>query len=452
MTIQQESCATSPDTLERLCKKNEHWAKNRICELSCFLAGYGYEGEECCTTNPTPSPKIPSASPTQIPGTNCERCDDVGNGWMIAVGNECPSSYLLEKRCNKSTAWIKNKYCRQSCYEAGYGYPGEECCTASPTTSPSTASASPTQLPGTNYQISNCDICDDVANGWMITVGNECPSSYLLETRCNKSTPWIKEKYCRLSCYEAGYGYVADKCCSEKNILVPTSMVPSQSPSDKPFYYPSEAPSFQQSSSPTMQSSVNPSRSTHPLLTTTPPSSLPTLYPTIEPTFSLSSSGETTTLPSNSISPSRSTQPTLLPTELASALPSITPSELPSFTPTIVLSNEPTLFLSKLPSFTPTIILSNEPTLFPSLFPSTQPPSYMSSPEPTVVGCIECADEGNSWMRDQNIACHPDYILMKTKCNRNQVWRREKPCQYTCYITGSGYDGDVCCIRKEEDL
>jgi len=47
---------------------------------------------------------------------------------MISVGMECPSSYLLETKCNKNAAWTENKNCRLSCYNEGYGYEGDVCC------------------------------------------------------------------------------------------------------------------------------------------------------------------------------------------------------------------------------------------------------------------------------------------------------------------------------------
>jgi len=136
MTEQNEKCASSPEILSRLCNQNGYWERNRICEYSCFLAGYGYPGDEFCIdnedkTNPPASNSVSTIELLDIEHEffGCDICDDIGNSWMIMVGNECPSSYLLELKCNRSTPWRNNKYCQLSCFKAGYGYSGDKCCT-----------------------------------------------------------------------------------------------------------------------------------------------------------------------------------------------------------------------------------------------------------------------------------------------------------------------------------
>lgn len=53
-----------------------------------------------------------------------------------------------------------------------------------------------------------CD-CTDEPIDWMKT---ECDGSHFINTKCNKNANWRKNKYCRLSCYNAGNGYEGDVC------------------------------------------------------------------------------------------------------------------------------------------------------------------------------------------------------------------------------------------------
>mmetsp|Transcript_23077 Transcript_23077/g.34970 ORF Transcript_23077/g.34970 Transcript_23077/m.34970 type:complete len:806 (-) Transcript_23077:576-2993(-) len=57
---------------------------------------------------------------------NCN-CSDNPIGWMENKGWRCQGSIYLEKKCNKNAHWTDNKYCQLSCYQAGFGYPGDEC-------------------------------------------------------------------------------------------------------------------------------------------------------------------------------------------------------------------------------------------------------------------------------------------------------------------------------------
>jgi len=75
------------------------------------------------TDAPTEAPT--TASPTSI---GCIVCDDEETSWMKSTGKDCTTSSLIDTKCNKSDAWIINKYCRLSCYNAGNGYAGDVCC------------------------------------------------------------------------------------------------------------------------------------------------------------------------------------------------------------------------------------------------------------------------------------------------------------------------------------
>mmetsp|Transcript_12657 Transcript_12657/g.18952 ORF Transcript_12657/g.18952 Transcript_12657/m.18952 type:complete len:97 (+) Transcript_12657:1-291(+) len=76
---------------------------------------------------------MPSSEPTSEPSsmpssTDCTICDDERTPWMKDNGKYCTNSYFTENFCNKKQYWKNNKFCRRSCYDAGYGYAGDVCC------------------------------------------------------------------------------------------------------------------------------------------------------------------------------------------------------------------------------------------------------------------------------------------------------------------------------------
>jgi len=78
------------------------------------------------TSSPTKAPTALSQTPTSMP---CTVCDDVGTNGMIKKGKDCSTqTNTLNKKCNKSSQWSKNKFCQLSCYNAGNGYDGDVCC------------------------------------------------------------------------------------------------------------------------------------------------------------------------------------------------------------------------------------------------------------------------------------------------------------------------------------
>lgn len=92
------------------------------------------------TTAPSPAPTatpVPTISPapttleptTSKPTRDCMECTDIGNVWMQSQGEEChPSHYFINRKCIKNKTWRKNKYCQHTCYHAGFGYEGDDCC------------------------------------------------------------------------------------------------------------------------------------------------------------------------------------------------------------------------------------------------------------------------------------------------------------------------------------
>merc|ERR1711933_233426 len=115
-------------------------------------------------------------------------------------------------------------------YNEGLGYDGDVCCTDDSTSTPTKApvSESPT-LPA-------CIVCDDEPSNGMKKKGKSC-TDINLNTKCNKSTTWIKKGYCQLSCYNEGLGYDGDVCCTDDSTSTPT-----KTPTFDPTFNPTKAP------------------------------------------------------------------------------------------------------------------------------------------------------------------------------------------------------------------
>merc|ERR1711971_160583 len=108
----------------------------------------------CHAQSPTPEP---TPEPTPVP--TC--CSDEATPWMISNGYTCGSPQgSLEELCKKG-AWQKNKYCQQSCFEAGQGYDGDSCVVTQ---------------------------CSNTVTPWMMRNGYTCESPHdSLEELCAKS-------------------------------------------------------------------------------------------------------------------------------------------------------------------------------------------------------------------------------------------------------------------------
>jgi len=79
---------------------------------------------------PTKAPVLPTSSPiapTNAPVT-CIVCNDKKTAQMRNKGESCADFTKLHKKCRKSKSWVKRNICQLSCYNAGYGYDGDECC------------------------------------------------------------------------------------------------------------------------------------------------------------------------------------------------------------------------------------------------------------------------------------------------------------------------------------
>jgi len=113
-------CTTS-NLIDSKCNKAAKWTSKKYCQHSCYAAGNGYPGDNCCI-QPTPAPTI---------ADGCTDCDNTATPWMTRNGQECTTTDLISSKCMDNNNWVRNKYCQQSCYDAGRGYNGDVCCAAS---------------------------------------------------------------------------------------------------------------------------------------------------------------------------------------------------------------------------------------------------------------------------------------------------------------------------------
>jgi len=63
-----------------------------------------------------------------------------------------------------------------------------------------------------------CIECTNNPTNYMIYSGKKtCETADNLTSRCNTRPKWVNNKYCQLSCYEAGVGYSGDVCCQSQS-------------------------------------------------------------------------------------------------------------------------------------------------------------------------------------------------------------------------------------------
>merc|ERR1712187_918046 len=139
---------------------------------------------------------IPSSKPSLKPST-CSPCDDEPTRGMKEKDNKCSEIVNIEERCRKNS-WKNNKYCAQTCFNAGEPYEGMFCCSESPSVVPSTFSSSvqsgiPSSKP--SLKPSSCTPCDDEPTRGMKEKDNKCNEIPNIEERCRKNS-WKNNKYC----------------------------------------------------------------------------------------------------------------------------------------------------------------------------------------------------------------------------------------------------------------
>lgn len=143
------------------------------------------------------------------------------------------------------------------------------------------------------------------------------------------------------------------------SVPVPTTSLPTFSPTKEPSVSPSTGPTVTFSGQPTKLPSQSPS---------TVPSAVPSDMPSNVPTIggSAAPSSLSSTSPSQSPSDRPSFAPSDRPSHVPSDTPSVTPSESPSYKPSYATSILPTMR----PSFVPTHAPTGNPSGFPSSLPS----------------------------------------------------------------------------------
>jgi len=127
--------------------KYYEWIQDAICRLSS-------QPPSDCPPTPVPTP-MPTPNPTKLPtpsrnyngrdaetppptlkptsarnaDPNCRSCSDTPNDYMFNQGIACDVNHILmERKCKNNGIWRKNKFCQASCFHAGNGYDGDNCC------------------------------------------------------------------------------------------------------------------------------------------------------------------------------------------------------------------------------------------------------------------------------------------------------------------------------------
>jgi len=248
-----EKCSTTK-LVNTKCRQSIFWTNNNYCQLSCFKASTGYDGDDCCEHHAYKEKNI----------LTCINCTDEEPPWMTQKGIDCTRyKSLITRKCNLSNHWINRQYCQQSCFEGGNGYDNCECCDQT-NEAPSTFQ---TNMPSQDHSSS---------------VPSKVPTS-----------PTIPPKNPEI--------FLPSNAPSKEPSSVPSSspsVMPSTSPSGEHSSMPSSVPSINPSVDPSDTPSLEPSRLPS-LELSKEPSSFPSSYPSVMP--STSPSGEPSSMPSCNI-------------------------------------------------------------------------------------------------------------------------------------------------------
>jgi len=79
--------------------------------------------------------------------SSCNICNDEPSGTMIESGLECATFTNLLIRCNTHYNWSRMKFCQKSCFIAGVGYEGDNCCADTLSFAPVTAAPGTSAIP-----------------------------------------------------------------------------------------------------------------------------------------------------------------------------------------------------------------------------------------------------------------------------------------------------------------
>jgi len=154
----------------------------------------------------TSAPVEPTSAPVEVTDspTACNECSNDSTPWMKNNEVECYTYEKLNKKCKNNGSWTNNNYCQLSCFENGVGYEGDNCCVSPPTNPPTNPPVSPT----------DCTECTNATTPWMRRNDINCDTFQSLNQKCKNNANWRNKKYCELSCYNSGNGYVGDICCT----------------------------------------------------------------------------------------------------------------------------------------------------------------------------------------------------------------------------------------------
>lgn len=106
-----KTCDATKWLISSKCIDDPNWVMNGYCRLSCYDAGRGYDANEVCCPP-------------------CTECTDEKTPWMTNNNEKtCATSpNSIATNCNENGWWTSNNYCQQTCFDAGRGYEGIECC------------------------------------------------------------------------------------------------------------------------------------------------------------------------------------------------------------------------------------------------------------------------------------------------------------------------------------
>jgi len=179
------------------------------------------------TKSPTSSPSSkpttsPTQSPTSSPTTSPTEGAPTGSGCFSNDYKTClPEDFEASATC--TTVWLPNGAATDECsalWAECTGGDDDSCCGPAqcfgdssyaicvPEGEDGTGTDSPTASPTAPPTEKTCDLtCSDK--------GPSCATQSVssLKKKCNRAA-WIDKKRCRLSCYNAGFGYNGEVCCN----------------------------------------------------------------------------------------------------------------------------------------------------------------------------------------------------------------------------------------------
>ena len=129
------SCATNSSSCENINLADTPGLATLRAALLEDLESYFRWGVRPTWPSPPPSPPRAPPPPSRPPLPPCA-CSDIPSPWLVDNAIECSAFTKLSKKCDTSNTWRTNLYCRHSCFFAGYGYEGDECCDWSKITPP----------------------------------------------------------------------------------------------------------------------------------------------------------------------------------------------------------------------------------------------------------------------------------------------------------------------------